>query len=148
MRAETHYGLRYLRMLVACVNSVFRLDDPKILPLLAAANVTVVFIVPPLHDAAAECRRVVEAIADEIKQHAPADALWLDDVLEWMWERTDAATSGERETCKVHAEAGLMVLACEARLSHDNGLGGEERREYGPASSVRVSPSLPGFWRH
>ena len=53
---EDNYGLRYLRMLVACVKSVFRLHDQKVLPLLAATDVTIVSLTAPLHDADSEWR--------------------------------------------------------------------------------------------
>ena len=141
---EIHYGLRYLRMLVACVTSVLRLDDPKILPFLAATNVTIASIASPRarYDTTNECRTVVQAIVDEIKQCAPAGALWPDAAFEWMWKCADAAAPGEQEACNVHAEAGLMALACEAKVSHD-GAGGEHHI-HGHAFSVRVrsSPDL------
>ncbi|KAI1784940.1 hypothetical protein LXA43DRAFT_172548 [Ganoderma leucocontextum] len=129
---ENYYGMRYLCMLVACATSVFRLADSRILPLFAATNATIVSLVAPAHNAESERRRVVQAIVDEIERVAPADAHWPDAASQWIGWCVDVAVSGGQETsCHLHAEAGLMALACEARLSDNDG--GHKRDEYGSA---------------
>lgn len=137
---EDNYGLRYLRMLVACVKSVFRLHDQKVLPLLAATDVTIVSLTAPLHDADSEWRSgLAEAVIEEIKGRAPADALWPAAASEWI--RSCANSAGmprDRETSHLHAEAGLMALACKTRLS--GGSGGDECCNYGsPVFTVCIT---------
>ena len=76
---ETNYGLRYLRMLVACATSVLRLDGSKILPLFAAANTTIISLAATAHDTDHEFRSVVGAITHEMEteRDARADSGWL-----------------------------------------------------------------------
>ncbi|KAI1784948.1 hypothetical protein LXA43DRAFT_172747 [Ganoderma leucocontextum] len=138
---ESYYGLRYLRMLVACATSVFRLTDAKVLPLVAAGNATIVSVVagiPSAHDAESERRRVLQAIVDEIERNGPADALWPGPEASSKWIRwcaNRAASGGQETSSHLHPEAGLVALACEARLSRRAGGDNSQRDEYGSAFS-------------
>ncbi|KAI1783436.1 hypothetical protein LXA43DRAFT_1046777 [Ganoderma leucocontextum] len=117
-------------MLVACAASVFHLADPKILPLFAATNATIVSLVAPAHDAESERRSVVQAIVDEIERDAPVDARWPKAASKWIWWRADMAASGggQETSCHLHTEAGLMALACKARLTCDGAHESDEDR--------------------
>ncbi|KAM5546231.1 hypothetical protein V8D89_000357 [Ganoderma adspersum] len=127
------YGLRYLRMLVACTTSVMRLNDRGILPVIAATHATIVYFAPPSYDAGSERRRVLKMVIGEITRGVPADAAWAKVASEWITRLADINVSGEQNSCRLHAEAGLMAVACEARLSRSDG---NASNKYGSAFLV------------
>ena len=106
-------------MLTSSARAVFILSSSRVLPLLTAANVSVVSVLEPPSaqpEADAALHRVTEYVVGEVRRRLASESTLDSCEAAIKWVR-DVATAGgqDQSSCYIHAEAGAMALVCDAR---------------------------------
>ncbi|KAI1786869.1 hypothetical protein LXA43DRAFT_749798 [Ganoderma leucocontextum] len=109
---DSDYALRYLRMLTSSATAVLSVASPNTLRLLAAAKVTVISLLKPPHAPDSACDRVTQSVVDVIQRRLTSGSEVCEEAMKWVRDLA-ARKSDHESSCHVHAEAGVMALACD-----------------------------------